>query len=220
MKTATVTVRCAIRAFVCVAILSPLTAVRAELPLVECCDSSDTVCDTQLWCDHGYESRFRLAEINIYQPGQRPVDRRTRRPLQHRDRASDGGVLPLAIVEVCGRLAAQPQTRQPAIRQAVYHLRVDGVLAPGLHPAGHEPFLGGAQRQRLDRADRRWCPAFVSHRPSEDGLPGPIIRLRRPQTIRSRVGIPYDRRVPFRLNSEVLRRQACEHVSNKASGEC
>ena len=59
-----------VRAIVVFLVLALVTAGRAELPLLECCAPWSSVCDTdcgtELWCDHGYESRFRLAEINIY----------------------------------------------------------------------------------------------------------------------------------------------------------
>ena len=62
MKTIPATVRCALWAFACGALLLRVGEVRAELQLVECSD----VCDLRLRCDDECDSRFRLAEITIY----------------------------------------------------------------------------------------------------------------------------------------------------------
>ena len=48
------------------AIVITLADARAELLSDEWCEPCDTVCDTQPWFHHDCDSRFRLAEINIY----------------------------------------------------------------------------------------------------------------------------------------------------------
>ena len=66
MKAATGSVRSAVWAFVCASIATASPAVRAESFIEQCCEMSETCCDTSSWFDYGCGSRFRLAEINIY----------------------------------------------------------------------------------------------------------------------------------------------------------